>query len=319
MRIQEMPQVLPVPPSTSGASESALLPSHFVAFAWFVLAWNVLVGIEGAFVRATGSGAGCGNHWPLCNGQVLVGTRATATLIEFAHRSMTGIDTALILALVFWAFRRFPAHHAARFGAALSTIFLVTEALIGAALVKFGLVVNDASIAREAVLSIHLTNTLTLLACITLTAWWGGGQRRIVPEWKAWASLAVALALAITGAMTALADTLYPVQSLAAGFAQDLNPNAGFALKLRAIHPFFAAAAAIWLIYYAITRLTTARPLAQGLIAIVAAQLIAGAANLLLLTPIAMQLLHLLLAYVLWITLVSLSWNEETPIMTTTV
>jgi heme A synthase len=313
-----------VPPSISGASESARPPRYFAGFAWFVLAWNVLVGIEGAFVRATGSGAGCGNHWPLCNGQVLVGTRATATLIEFAHRSMTGIDTVLILALVFWAFRAFPAHHAARFGATLSTIFLVTEALIGAALVKFGLVVNDASIAREAVLSVHLTNTLTLLACITLTAWWGGGQRRIVPTrkapaWKAWVSLAVALALAITGAMTALADTLYPVQSLAAGFAQDLNPNAGFALKLRAIHPFFAAAAAIWLVYYAITRLTTTRPLAQGFIAIVAAQLIAGAANLLLLTPITLQLLHLLLAYVLWITLVSLCWHEETPIMTTTV
>jgi heme A synthase len=306
-----MPQVLPVPPATSGASESAQPPRHFAGFAWFVLAWNVLVGVEGAFVRATGSGAGCGNHWPLCNGQVLVGTRATATLIEFAHRSMTGIDTALILALVVWAFRAFPAGHAARLGATLSTIFLVTEALIGAALVKFGLVVNDASLAREAVLSIHLTNTLTLFACITLTAWWAGGRRRIAPVWKAWVSLASALALGITGAMTALADTLYPVQSLAAGFAQDLNPDAGFALKLRAIHPFFAAAAGLWLIYYAITRLRIARPLARGLIAIVAAQLIAGAANLLLLTPIAMQLIHLLLAYSLWIALVSLCWNSD--------
>jgi heme A synthase len=300
-----------VPRPTSGRSESAQPPRHFAGFAWFVLAWNVLVGIEGAFVRATGSGAGCGNHWPLCNGQVLVGTRATATLIEFAHRSMTGIDTALIIALVIWAFRAFPAGHAARLGATLSTIFLVTEALIGAALVKFGLVVNDASLAREAVLSIHLTNTLTLLACVTLTAWWGAGHRRMVPNWQCWVSLGTALALGITGAMTALADTLYPVQSLAAGFAQDLNPDASFALKLRAIHPFFAVAAGIWLIYYAITRFTDARPLAQGLMAIVAAQLIAGTANLLLLTPITMQLIHLLLAYTLWIALVSLCWHSK--------
>jgi cytochrome c oxidase assembly protein subunit 15 len=213
-----------------------------------VLAYNVALGIEGAFVRATGSGAGCGNHWPLCNGQVLVGTRATATLIEFAHRSMTGIDTALILVLLVWAFRAFPAGHAARLGATLSTVFLVTEALIGAALVKFGLVVNDASAAREAVLSIHLTNTMTLLACLTLTAWWSAGRRRITPGWKGWVSLAAVIALGITGAMTALADTLYPVKSLAAGFAQDLNPDANFALKLRAIHPFFAAAAGVWLI-----------------------------------------------------------------------
>jgi heme A synthase len=276
-----------------------------------VLAYNAALGIEGAFVRATGSGAGCGNHWPLCNGQVLVGTRATATLIEFAHRSMTGIDTALILALLFWAFRAFPAGHAARLGATFSTVFLVTEALIGAALVKFGLVVNDASAAREAVLSIHLTNTMTLLACLTLTAWWSGGRRIVAPGWKGWASLVSVIALGITGAMTALADTLYPVQSLAAGFAQDFNPDANFALKLRAIHPFFAAAAGVWLIYYSATRLAPARRLAIGVMAIVAVQLLAGTANLLLLTPIAMQLIHLALAYSLWIAVVALVWHTE--------
>lgn len=304
-----MPHVLSEPPATSAGSQSARAPGYFAGFAWFVLAYNAALGIEGAFVRATGSGAGCGNHWPLCNGQVLVGTRATATLIEFAHRSMTGIDMALILALLVWAFRAFPAGHAARLGATLSTIFLVTEALIGAALVKFGLVVNDASAAREAVLSIHLTNTMTLLACLTLTAWWSGVRKKITPGWRGWISLAAVIALGITGAMTALADTLYPVQSLAAGFAQDLNPNANFALKLRAIHPFFAAAAGVWLIYYAATRFASARRLAQAVMAIVTLQLLAGTANLLLLTPIAMQLIHLALAYSLWIAVVALVWH----------
>jgi heme A synthase len=93
------------------------------------VAFNVAVIVEGAFVRATGPAAGCGNHWPMCNGQVVFGTPAMAAVIEFAHRSMTGIDTVMMLGLL--------------------TAFLFTEALIGAALVKFGLVVNDASAAAR--------------------------------------------------------------------------------------------------------------------------------------------------------------------------
>src|SRR5579871_6711204 len=77
----------------------------FGRFAAFVLGWTALVALEGGLVRATGSGAGCGNNWPLCNGQVVFGTPALATVIEFAHRSLTGVDSFLILALLIWAFR----------------------------------------------------------------------------------------------------------------------------------------------------------------------------------------------------------------------
>jgi heme A synthase len=270
-----------------------------------VLGYNVAVILEGGFVRATGSGAGCGNHWPLCNGQVVFGTPALATIIEFAHRSMTGIDTALIVGLLVWAFRAFPKRHAVRLGAALAAIFLVTEALIGAALVKFGLVVNDASPARAAVLSLHLTNTLTLLACLTLTAWWANHPKI---RWNAlaWFSLAAVVFLGITGALAALADTLYPVRSLAAGFAQDLSPDANFAVRLRAMHPFVAAAVGLWVIYYASLRARGAPGPARAVMALVLAQLLAGVLNLALLAPIGMQLVHLLLADLLWIALVIL-------------
>jgi heme A synthase len=302
-----MSSVLSGPPKILTSAQSA--PRRFPIFAWIVLAYTVALILEGAFVRATGSGAGCGNNWPLCNGQLVFGTPALATLIEFAHRSMTVIDTVLILWLLVWAFRAFPKHHAARLGAALSTLFLITEALIGAALVKFGLVVNDASPARAAVLSLHLTNTLTLLACLTLTAWWAG-HPRIRPNgraaWMAWSSLAAVAVLGISGAMAALADTLYPVHSLAAGFAQDLSPNANFAVRLRALHPFLAAAVALWLVYYALRRAADARKPALALVTIVGAQLLAGALNLLLLAPVWMQIVHLLLADLLWIALVVL-------------
>src|ERR1700691_3772435 len=135
-----MSHVLPGPPETLNHAQSADSRRRFPKFAWIVLAYNVAVILEGAFVRATGSGAGCGNHWPLCNGQVVFGTPALATVIEFAHRSMTAIDTVLILWLLVWAFRAFPRRHAVRLGAALSALFLITEALVGAALVKVGLV-----------------------------------------------------------------------------------------------------------------------------------------------------------------------------------
>jgi cytochrome c oxidase assembly protein subunit 15/protoheme IX farnesyltransferase len=285
------------------------MPRRFPKFAWIVLAYTVAVILEGAVVRATGSGAGCGNNWPLCNGQLVFGTPALATVIEFAHRSMTGIDAVLILWLLVWAFRAFPKGHAVRMAAALSTLFLITEALIGAALVKFGLVVNDASPARAAVLCLHLANTLTLLACLTVTAWWTGHPRIRLggrASWMAWASLSAVAVLGITGALAALADTLHPALSLAAGFAQDLSPDASFVVRLRAMHPFVAAAVGLWLTFYAMWRAADARKPALAVITIVCAQLAAGALNLLLLAPVWMQIVHLLLADLLWIALVTL-------------
>jgi heme A synthase len=298
--------------SGSAAVTNRTVPNHslriFARFAWTVVAFNVAVIVEGAFVRATGSGAGCGNHWPLCNGQIVFGSRSTATLIEFAHRSMTGIDAMMLLGLVVWAFRLFPKGHAARFGVVLSTLFIVTEALIGAALVKFGLVVNDASPARAAVLSLHLANTMTLLACLTLTAWWAR-HAKVRPSRIEWSSLAAVVLLGITGALAALADTLYPVHSLAAGFAQDLDSGASFILRLRALHPILAAAVAMWLIHFASIRTASPSRTAKLLIATVMAQFLVGIASLLLLTPITMQLLHLLIADLLWIALVALCWS----------
>ncbi len=303
--------VVSSPPTVSVEPLLAQLRHNVARFAWIVVAFNVAVVVEGAFVRATGSGAGCGNHWPLCSGQVVFGTSAMATAIEFAHRSMTGIDAVVMLGLLALTFRAFPRGHAAKLGASLSTGLLVTEALIGAALVKFGLVVNDASAARAAVLSLHLTITLTLLACLTLTAWWAGDHPKIRPKWMAWVSLLAIALLAGTGALAALADTLYPVHSLTAGFAQELKPDAHIVVKLRALHPILAGAIGLWLIYYAICRASATGRLAQGLIATAVAQLLAGVVNLVLLVPIGMQLVHLLLANVLWVLLVTLCWHSD--------
>lgn len=285
--------------------------ARFARYAWGVLSYNIAVVLWGAVVRATGSGAGCGNHWPLCNGAVVPQADEMKTVVEFAHRAMTGIDGPLVILLLVWAFRAFAKGHPARFGATLSAFFLVTEALIGAALVKLDLVAGNTSPMRGYWISMHLVNTLTLIACLALTAWWGNGHPRIRFKGPAARpviiSVAMVLLLAVTGAIAALGDTLFPAQSLSAGFAQDLDPTASFMLKLRALHPMIAAMAAAWLVFFLAT---TPRGRATGYVrmtaVLLAAQLVAGVVNLLLLAPVWMQIVHLLLADLLWIALVLL-------------
>lgn len=284
---------------------------RFSQYAWAVLALNVAVVLWGALVRATGSGAGCGSNWPRCNGEVIPTSPTVHTLIEFTHRAMTGADVPLVALLVFWAFREFPRRHPVRAAAVLSAVFLVTEALIGAGLVLFDQVAQNASASRAWWLSGHLLNTLTLLAVLTLTAWWGAGNPAArfagKPALLAGLSLAAVALLGISGVIAALGDTLFPSASLSAGLAQDFAPSANFWVRLRLFHPMIAAVVAVWLAYYALSamaRRPVLRPHALLLLAFVAAQIAAGAANLLLLAPVWMQILHLLLADLVWISLV---------------
>jgi heme A synthase len=284
--------------------------ARFARYAWGVLAYNVAVSLWGAFVRATGSGAGCGNHWPLCNGGVTPHSQTLAAVIEFTHRATSGVSVVLVAILAVWAFRAFPRFHPARLGATLSMIFLLTEALLGAMLVLLDHVAKNPSTARGYSLSTHLINTLTLLACLTLTAWWASGHPRLRAggraAWMAAISLGVVMLMGVTGAIAALGDTLFPAQSLAQGFAQDLDPGASIFLRLRLLHPMIAAIAAAWLIFYATPAPAPAKRYAWTLCGLLAAQLTAGILNLLLLAPVWLQMVHLLLAYSLWITLVLL-------------
>jgi heme A synthase len=284
----------------------------FARYAWGVLAFNVGVVLWGAFVRATGSGAGCGKHWPLCNGEVTPHSPSIATMIEFTHRATSGVDLALVALLVIWAFRAFPQRHPVRLAAGLSAAFLMSEALIGAALVLLEHVARNTSVTRAYSLSTHLINTLTLLAFLTLTAWWASGKPVSRPRGRSLSmaaiSLGVVVLLGVSGAIAALGDTLFPASSLAAGLAQDWDPAANVFLRLRGLHPAIAAVSAAWLFYFALSsaRLPEARRMALLVIGCLTAQLFAGILNFFLLAPVWMQLVHLLLADCLWISLVLL-------------
>lgn len=288
----------------------------FARFAWAVLAFNLLVILWGAFVRASGSGAGCGNHWPLCNGAVVPPAPALATLIEFGHRVTSALALALIAGLALGARRAFPRGHAVRLGAALSALFIVSEALIGAGLVLLEHVARDTSLARGYWVAGHLINTFLLIAALALTAWWAAGGRppRLRGQGALGALLGGALAalllLGVSGAITALGDTLFPLATLAEGEALTFSPTAHAFVRLRIWHPALAAAVGLWLglAAFAAARVRpAARRLALALVALYAAQLALGAVNVWLLAPIGIQLAHLLLSDLIWIALVLLS------------
>jgi heme A synthase len=276
------------------------------------LLYNVAVVIWGAFVRASGSGAGCGNHWPLCNGVITPTGPALTTVIEFTHRSTSGIDLVLVGILLVWAFRAFPAGHLVRRGAVLSTVFLMTEALLGAALVLLDHVAKNQSPNRAWSLSSHLINTLTLLACLTLTAWWAEGRETTRPRgkagWMAAISLAAVMLSGVSGAIAALGDTLFPASSLAGSLARDFDPASSLFLRLRVFHPAIAALTGAWLLYYGFSRRSR---LGLWVLLLVIGQITAGVVNLLLLAPVWMQLVHLLMADALWIALVLLCASPD--------
>jgi heme A synthase len=292
--------------------------NRFAIYAWGIVAWNLLVILWGAFVRASGSGAGCGSHWPLCNGEVLPDASQVHTLIEFTHRLMSGLTLLLVIALAVWAFRAYPKRHAVRLGATFSTVFIFTEALIGAGLVLFRLVADDASVFRAVSMSVHLINTFVLLAFLTLTAWWASGgpvlnlRGRGAIAWLCALSLLVTLVLAVSGAVAALGDTLFPVSSLASGIQQDFSSTAHLFVRLRVLHPLLAVADACLVLLVAVVaglrrpRLWVRR-CALLLVVLIVVQLGAGLLNLALLAPVWLQLLHLLLADMVWLALVLLT------------
>jgi heme A synthase len=281
--------------------------------AWLVLGFNVLVILWGAFVRATGSGAGCGAHWPLCNGEVLPRAAAVATLVEFTHRVTSGMALLAVFYLAWRVFRERPAGHPARSAAAASVAFILSEAAVGAGLVLFRLVADNESVARALFMSVHLLNTFVLLACLTLTAHFARADSRPQLDVKTgWPLALAAFALMLvgaSGAVAALGDTLYPARSLLGGLADDLSPTAHVLVRLRLAHPLLALAGAIAVALAAgrVLRCPSpepARRAARASAALVLLQLVVGLANVALLAPVWMQIVHLLLADLLWIAFV---------------
>ena len=276
---------------------------RFASVTWFLLGYTVLVILWGALVRATGAGAGCGSHWPLCNGEILPHSPRVETLIELGHRFTSGLLGLFVLALVIGAFRIYPRGHAVRKSSVWTLFFIVVESLLGAGLVTFGWVAANDSVERVYVMAFHLMNTFLLLATLTLTAWHANVERRLALSRPRLVPLTLSLAgvllVGSSGAVTALGDTLL----LSEGLTPAESPVLASLLATRLYHPTAAVIVALLVAWVAWREEPYGRPLVMMLVA----QLALGAANVYLKAPVWIQLAHLAISDVIWILLVLLA------------
>jgi cytochrome c oxidase assembly protein subunit 15 len=291
---------------------------RFRTFAWVVLGYTLAVVLWGAFVRATGSGAGCGDHWPVCNGEVIPRAPSVQTLIEYTHRLTSGLAMVLAVILGVWGMRGHPKGHPVRGAALAALVLMMTEAAVGAGLVLFKMVADNPSTARAFWMAAHLINTFLLVGAQALTVWWSEGRARLVLRGQGLAGVLVGaglvgvLVLGVSGAIAALGDTLFPATSLAEGLRQDVSETAHVLVRLRVWHPVLALSVGTLLVVMGawLARLRPSAEVKRGatLLGVAyAVQLGAGLVNLVLLAPVWMQVVHLLLADVVWILLVRLS------------
>lgn len=290
----------------------------FTRYSWFLVGYNVLVILWGAVVRATGSGAGCANDWPLCNGEIIPTPRHIEQLIEYSHRISSALDGFLVILLVISAFRLYNKGSKVRLWAVLALAFIIIEGLLGRALVVNDWVAGNVSVARAVVVAVHLANTYILLATLSVTAWIAQLDERFTLRRNKSANTLVFIGLALViifsamGAVTALGDTLFPPESVLGEIQKDFDPASNFLIQLRVVHPVLAILSGGYLLY----ALNHVRGRGLGprvsrmvniLFVLMVVQGLAGGITILTLAPIYMQITHLLLADIFWISLVILA------------
>jgi cytochrome c oxidase assembly protein subunit 15 len=303
-----------------GSGESAPAGVWLRRYAWLVVVYSVLVVLWGVVVRATGSGNGCGDHWPLCNGQVIPIHPRLATVIEYTHRMMSGpSEVPLIVLLLVWAFRGTVERHLARSFAIAGLVLTLTEGLLGALLVKLGLTAMSTSPWRPPMLALHLSNTLLLLGSLALTAHFLGRRSAVVlasvqfkHKLPAVVGLLAAMVIGVTGSLAALGDTLFPSTSLRSALAADFSSSAEWLVRLRILHPasaMVAGAFILWLLWRAVfaARDGEHRKLGLWLAGLLGFQFLLGGLDVLLRAPVWMQVLHLAGADAFWCVLVVLT------------
>lgn len=292
--------------------------ARFRVAAWLFVVYLVAVILFGAWVRISHAGDGCGANWPTCGGAILPADPSVEARIEFTHRVTSALAGVFGLGLLGWSWRRY-GRGPVTTAMGLTVLFLVFEGAIGAGIVLGGLTGDDDSAARAVVIALHLTNTLALTGFAVLAAHRSGGPRDAGFLPRPGAALGVGIALvvaaAVTGAVTALGDTLFPREVSDGGmfFARvvdDISPGNHFLVRLRAVHPLLALAAAGYLVWWLRGERTTRWAPAVRLLS--AASVSIGVVDILLGAPGWLQLVHLGGAEALWIALI-LIWADRLP------
>ena len=298
----------------------------FARYAWYVLVWNIVVIVWGVFLRASKSGDGCGEHWLTCNGELIPSAPQFKTVIEFSHRMTTVIDGLLMVILLIWAVILWRKLGGARsryilYSVIGSVFFVITEAAVGAGLVLTGNTAVAVTDTRPLWAMGHLVNTFILLVFLTITVWLASGERRIQPRPGKKAILLIAAAITalflvgMSGTLAALSNMLFPSATIAEGIAKDLSAASNVILRLRISHPILSVVTGVYLVFLS-GWLKSRRPASAdvrwwsgAVSALVVVQIAFGAATLLTMGPIVMQLGHLFLADMVWISMIMLAAN----------
>jgi cytochrome c oxidase assembly protein subunit 15 len=277
-----------------------------------IVAYNIAIILWGAYVRVSGSGAGCGSRWSLCNGEVLPSGTQSQTLIEFVHRVTSALSLVIVSFLVVWCWRRTSKGDWARYSSVCGLFLLFNEAILGALLVLSDHVGLDPSAAHTLFLCLHFGNTLLLLAALTLTARWLSNRERRVVVRKPHERIAIGLglvsvmAIGMTGSLAGLGDTIFPVGSLRHTLMQDFSSSSQVLLRLRLLHPVAAVIGSLY-VFWLLWNLQGKRDWSASrrvLGATLTAQIVLGLMNVILLAPVWLQMTHLFVAELFWILLV---------------
>jgi heme A synthase len=305
--------------------ETEIKLGKFAKYAWFVLAYNLVVILWGVFLRASLSGDGCGEHWITCGGEFVPSAPQLKTQIEFFHRitsSLAGITVIILLvaAIVKWVKEKTVHNKLLLRMSVASLIFIIIEGIVGGLLVLTGNTAANWTPTRPYWMAAHLINTFTLIAILALTAWFASGGKSFI-LFKANRKVLLFIIIGtvgifiagMSGSIAALSSMLFPSSTLSEGIAKDFSASSHYILRLRVFHPILSISLGVFLIFLA-GWLKKNAPESRGvkrwsnvLSILVLLQFASGAITLLFLAPVVMQLIHLFLADAVWIAFVLLS------------
>tara|TARA_B000000565_G_C23758527_1_gene367478 strand:+ start:112 stop:996 length:885 start_codon:yes stop_codon:yes gene_type:complete len=276
------------------------------------LVLSVLSILAGAFVRATGSGDGCGATWPTCKGRIIPSLSDTSEIIEFSHRGISGI-LLIVTLYIFVNSRKLEKGSIARRAANYLTFFVLFEALIGAVIVIFEWVGLNSSLPRIVAVPIHLVNTFGLLASYVIL--FKILENKLDSIKNLWDRNFIIISILFlltgaTGSITALADVLYPSASFIEGFLDDFDRTSEVLTRLRIFHPVVSTILSIAL-YIESKQLQKRFDINTNFLKfLIFAAVFLGVANVLSNIVLFLSIFHLALADLLWITYIYVSLDK---------
>ena len=273
---------------------------------------SILSILAGAFVRATGSGDGCGSTWPTCKGKIIPQLSDTSEIIEFSHRSISGI-LLIVTLIIFTKSRNMSKGSITRTTVNFLTFFVVFEAAIGAVIVLYEWVGLNSSLPRIIAVPIHLVNTFGLLACYAiLYKVLLNNFKNIKQLWdRRFVFVAFLFLLSgATGSITALADVLFPSASFYEGLMEDFDRTSELLTRLRILHPIVAIGLSVALIIESRKIQKDYKIDVKFLQLLVIVAVTLGVLNVLSNIVLLLSIFHLAIADLLWITYIYVSMDK---------